>query len=163
MAGLQSPRVGTLARVDRGHQWRTTGIVSHSGLSRPNPLKTKARHSQPPGLQETPVLLCCRTKNIRPSEKALSTRHKVFCREPPRSLTTSITVGGDCGQSSRLQRNKCNRMQHEIEKHHRITTLVGQTIALCGQPPAGSVGRRHKTMALAPEFPQPRNVKRNFS
>jgi hypothetical protein len=29
--------------------------------------------------------------------------------------------------------------------------LVGQTIALCGLPPAGSVGRRHKTIACPTE------------
>jgi hypothetical protein len=29
--------------------------------------------------------------------------------------------------------------------------LVGQTIALCGLPPAGSDGRRHKTIACPTE------------
>src|ERR1022692_777743 len=30
-------------------------------------------------------------------------------------------------------------------------TLVGQTIALCGLPPSGSVGRRHKTIVCPTE------------
>jgi hypothetical protein len=32
-----------------------------------------------------------------------------------------------------------------------LFTLVGQTIALCGLPPSGSVGRRHKTIACPTE------------
>src|ERR1039457_2412049 len=32
-----------------------------------------------------------------------------------------------------------------------LFTLVGQTIALCGLPPSGTVGRRHKTIVCPTE------------
>src|SRR6202142_3881279 len=44
--------------------------------------------------------------------------------------------------ASRLQRNKCNRMQHEIEKHHRVTTWAG---ARPGRPKRPEPRRKNAT------------------
>jgi hypothetical protein len=71
--------------------------VSHSGPSRPNPLKTKAKHSQPPNLKKFPCYLDVRQR-ISNSEKALRTRRKVFCREPPCSLPRKSTAASLCSE-----------------------------------------------------------------
>src|ERR1035438_2990121 len=42
----------------------------------------------------------------------------------------------------------CTRKVFTHPRGAILFTLVGQTIALCGLPPSGSVGRRHKTIVF---------------
>jgi hypothetical protein len=54
----------------------------------------------PPDLNKLPCYSECRTKNIHLSEKALRTRRKVFCWEPPRSLTIPTAAGAIGGRAT---------------------------------------------------------------
>ena len=61
----------------------------HSRPSRPNPLRTKAKHSRSPPTTRNSRAILMSDREYPPSGKALPTRRKVFCREPHRSLTIS--------------------------------------------------------------------------
>jgi hypothetical protein len=147
------------------------------------PLKTKAKHSQAPRPQETPVLLWYRTKHTHVPKKALRTRRKAFCKAP-RSLTTSHRSRRRFWPASRPQRNKCNRMQHEIEKplpcngpgggqawqanpDRTMPQERNQTQHKSQERPprnsAHALRPHHRTLRSEPKFFQPRNAKRNFN
>src|ERR1035438_111449 len=64
-------------------------------------------------------------KEYQPSEKALRTRRKVFCWEPPRSLTISIAAGGDSGQPVASNATNATGCNTKSKNPHRVTTWAG--------------------------------------